>query len=98
MKVINLLRLDPLARVSPEVKTLTHCRFQIAKQAAWASIEDVQYSFPQQILLDGDWVLFLVANGKYLIRTKIDFVNEVVYIRATYTEAEYKREQRKKQE
>ncbi len=65
--------------------------YRHALHADWASPTDVKADFGKASILKGGRVVFNMAGNKYRLVVRINYTNQIIYVRFVGTHAQYDR-------
>jgi mRNA interferase HigB len=91
MRVIAKKTAAAFWRAHPETETALRLWINVATQADWASMQDVQARWSKAKILNGDRARFQIAGGDYRLIAAFNFKAQIVWIKFIGTHAEYDR-------
>jgi len=91
MRIVARSTLAAFWERHPETRApLTHW-LNIAKAARWASMAEVQATFPKAKALNAERMRFEIHGGDYRLIAAVDFRRQALFIKFLGTHAEYDR-------
>ena len=91
MRIIARQTLTRFAETHPETAASLSHWLSVAREAKWASPQEVQAAFSKAKALNGERVRFEVAGGDYRMVVAFDFGRQIAFIKFLGTHAEYDR-------
>ena len=88
MHIISRKALLEFARKHPGSYQPLDDWYRVAKKATWQSITDTKRVFPHADGV-GDCTVFNIGGNKYRLITRINYENQVVFIRYVLTHSDY---------
>jgi mRNA interferase HigB len=91
VRIIARQTLTAFAAIHPETAASLAHWLSVAREARWASPQDVQGAFSKAKALNGERVRFEVAGGDYRMVVAFDFGRQIAFIKFLGSHAEYDR-------
>jgi mRNA interferase HigB len=91
MRIIARKTLLDFSKRHHQAKPGLDAWYQEVKRTEWYSPNDVKTLYPKARIVGKDRVIFNIANNKYRLVVKINYVAGIVFIRFVGTHKEYDR-------
>jgi mRNA interferase HigB len=91
MRIIKTTTLSDYWTAHPDAKSSLQSWVLVTRHASWQSTSDVQASFRNAKVLNGERVRFEVAGGNYRLIAAFHFPSQAVWVKFIGTHTEYDR-------
>jgi mRNA interferase HigB len=88
VRVVNTGVIDKAIKKHGDLSGPLAAWLRIAREAAWASLNDIRKTFPKTDEVDGQYIFNIKGNSYRLIAT-INFKSQTLFIEHVFTHAEY---------
>ena len=91
MKVLGQAILDDFCTNHADVASQIHVWIAEAKEAEWATPNDIKARYVNASFLSANRVIFNIKGNKYRLDTKIYYQRRIIIVKRVGTHAEYSR-------
>jgi mRNA interferase HigB len=98
MNVISkrgLIQLAKMKRIDSDTMDELVAWHQVARHAAWTSLLNIRREFPTADQV-GAVIVFNIRHNRYRLITRVEFLKQLIFIKALLNHREYEREDWKK--
>lgn len=91
MRIIAQSSIAAFVLRHPDTRSSLDFWVKVTKGSNWASMADIQATFPKAKVLNGERVSFEVAGGNYRLIVAFKFASRIAFVKFLGTHAEYDR-------